>query len=249
MELNWTTFVLEIVNFLILLWILKRFLYRPILDVIAKRRADIQQERAEAEEQLQQARELERQYLDRLSEWEKEKKKAQETLRQELEGERVRETEKLAKSLEDERQKTKRADEKQLNEMVRKVEHQAMEQAAEFAARLLNVFASPELENRLIQLLLDDLDQMDASQKQVIFADRNGRDIGVTVSSAFPLSDDQKKQIEQAINLAAGQPASFHYCQLPELRAGLLISAGGWSMRANLRDELKSFAEFAYATR
>ena len=41
MELNWTTLILEIVNFLILVWILKHFLYRPVLRVIEERRAGI----------------------------------------------------------------------------------------------------------------------------------------------------------------------------------------------------------------
>ncbi len=41
MELNWTTFALEIVNFLILVWILKRFLYKPVLEAIARRKTAI----------------------------------------------------------------------------------------------------------------------------------------------------------------------------------------------------------------
>ena len=49
MEFDWTTFTLEIINFLILVWILKRFLYRPILDVIAKRRAGIEKTLADAQ--------------------------------------------------------------------------------------------------------------------------------------------------------------------------------------------------------
>lgn len=39
MQIDWTTFVLEIVNFLALVWLLKRFLYTPVLDVLARRRA------------------------------------------------------------------------------------------------------------------------------------------------------------------------------------------------------------------
>ncbi len=39
MELNWSTLLLEIVNFLVLVWILKRFLYRPVLQVIEERRS------------------------------------------------------------------------------------------------------------------------------------------------------------------------------------------------------------------
>ena len=37
MGLDTTTFVLEIVNFLILLWLLNRFLYRPVQAAIARR--------------------------------------------------------------------------------------------------------------------------------------------------------------------------------------------------------------------
>ena len=39
MELDWTTFILEIINFLVLVWILHRFLYQPVMNVIAQRRA------------------------------------------------------------------------------------------------------------------------------------------------------------------------------------------------------------------
>ena len=40
MELNWTTFALEAVNFMVLVWILKRFLYKPVLAAIAQRFSD-----------------------------------------------------------------------------------------------------------------------------------------------------------------------------------------------------------------
>ena len=48
MELTWSTFILEIINFLILVWILKRFLYKPVMDAIAKRRASIEQSMQDA---------------------------------------------------------------------------------------------------------------------------------------------------------------------------------------------------------
>ena len=47
MELSWSTFFLEIINFLVLVWILKRFLYKPVMDVIARRREGIEAHRLE----------------------------------------------------------------------------------------------------------------------------------------------------------------------------------------------------------
>jgi len=60
LELNWTTFALEAVNFLVLVWILKRFLYKPVLGVIARRRAAIDRALEEAQTRHAEAQALER---------------------------------------------------------------------------------------------------------------------------------------------------------------------------------------------
>ena len=49
MNFDWTTFALEAINFLILVWLLKRFLYRPILDAVARRQAAVARTLADAE--------------------------------------------------------------------------------------------------------------------------------------------------------------------------------------------------------
>ena len=41
MSVDWITVIAQIVNFLVLIWLLKKFLYRPILDGIDAREAEI----------------------------------------------------------------------------------------------------------------------------------------------------------------------------------------------------------------
>lgn len=41
MGINWVTFFAQIVNLFVLVWLLKKFLYRPILDAVEKRQAEI----------------------------------------------------------------------------------------------------------------------------------------------------------------------------------------------------------------
>ena len=50
MQFNWSTFVLEIINFVVLVWILKHFLYRPVLSLLEKRREKIEQSLSAATE-------------------------------------------------------------------------------------------------------------------------------------------------------------------------------------------------------
>ncbi len=85
MELSWSTFVLELINFLVLVWILKRFLYKPILEVIARRKAGIEQVRAEAEDLHASAEQLRQQYEGRLAAWNRERQQARDDLKRELE--------------------------------------------------------------------------------------------------------------------------------------------------------------------
>ena len=42
MQIDWFTFAAQVVNFLVLVWLMKRFLYGPILAAIAEREATIQ---------------------------------------------------------------------------------------------------------------------------------------------------------------------------------------------------------------
>ena len=139
MELNWSTFVLEIINFLVLIWILKRFIYKPVLNVITQRRLAIENQSTEAQRLHEEASSLKEQYQSRLGDWEQERQHARDVLNQELEVERARQMEALQATLAHEHEKTKAAEERRRIETVREIEHQALGQGAEFATRLLTM--------------------------------------------------------------------------------------------------------------
>ena len=49
MEINWFTVIAQIVNFLILVWLLKRFLYKPVLKAIDDREQKVAAKLKDAE--------------------------------------------------------------------------------------------------------------------------------------------------------------------------------------------------------
>lgn len=55
MSIDWITVIAQIVNFLVLVWLLKRFLYRPVLDGIDAREARITQRMNAADEAQKEA--------------------------------------------------------------------------------------------------------------------------------------------------------------------------------------------------
>jgi len=66
MSVNWITVAAQIANFLVLVWLLKRFLYRPILDGIDAREAEIKDRMQEAVHAKEQAHTVEQDYLDKV---------------------------------------------------------------------------------------------------------------------------------------------------------------------------------------
>lgn len=56
MSIDWVTVLAQLANFLLLVWLLRRFLYRPILDGIDAREADIARRMVAADEAREQAR-------------------------------------------------------------------------------------------------------------------------------------------------------------------------------------------------
>ena len=105
MEIDWTTFVLEVVNFLALVWILKRFLYRPVLEVLARRRAGVEQTLEVARQSEVRAAELKSQFENRLADWEREKAALRAGLEAELVAERTRQQQALTQALTVERER------------------------------------------------------------------------------------------------------------------------------------------------
>lgn len=63
MSIDWITVLAQLANFLVLLWLLKRFLYRPILDGIDAREAEISKRMAAAEKAQQEAKAAESKYI------------------------------------------------------------------------------------------------------------------------------------------------------------------------------------------
>ena len=123
MEFNVSTFILEIINFLILIWILQRLFYKPLLEVIAKRKQFIDQSLADAKAMQQQAEEQRSFYENRQKLWEQEKQAALAALHQQIDAERRTQMARLDTDLEQERQKINVTLQRQQQELQRQAEN------------------------------------------------------------------------------------------------------------------------------
>jgi len=242
MQIDWTTFALEIINFLALVWILKRFLYRPVLDTLARRRASVERTLAEAGEIEARATTVQAQYESRLADWEKEKARAREQLDADLALERSRQMQALTRTLAEERARNAAVDAHERQEIERAQEVRALAQAQRFAASLLGRLANPAVEARLVDLLLEDWELLPEMEVAGLRTAAAAKGAGVAVTSAFALAPDQRRRITVALvdKLGQGIPVTFN--EDGQLLSGLRLSLGSWRLHLNFADELAAFA-------
>lgn len=243
MELNWTTFILEAINFLVLVWILKRFLYKPVVNAIAQRKAAIDQTLSDAKARQADAKALEEQYSNRMAEWEREKQKLRSSVVEEVNAQRAQLLKALEGSLDQERQKTKVLEERRLKELRKIAEQEGIALGVKFTARLLRRCASQELEEKLVRLVLEDLPNLPKEQLQAIRAACQEPGWHIKTTSAFPLSEPQRSAIMHTLTDVTQDGASVEFHEDRDLLAGLRISFGPWIVRANLQDELEFFSD------
>lgn len=244
MELSWSTFLLEVINFLVLIWILKHFLYKPVLAIIAKRQEGIDKTLEDAQTLRGEAEQLQQQYEARLDHWDRERQQAREALKSELSAERTRRMDELQATLETEREKHRVAEQRRIADTQRRMEETAMTHGARFAGRVLEQAASPELEARLVEMAVAELTQLSHEQLAALHAHNGADGTRIKVLSAYPLSDQQRRQLQHALD-NNGWQANLTFAEDPSLLAGLHITMGAWVLAANLRDELRGFSELA----
>ena len=236
MELSPTTFLLEVVNFLILIWVLKRLFFAPVKKAIESRKAEIKQSLNEAVKEKERALELQHQYEGRMKTWSAERESRERELKSDIDAERGKRMRALEGelSLERERLLAKSAAEQAEKDSER--EKVAIQQSAKFLSKLLSEVASEELEAALIRLLIRKIQKHpdrlhlpgDSSQS-------------VKVATAYELPKNLRDELLTA--LFPERQVQSRIERDPSLIAGIELSVGSMIFKANLRDELSYFSE------
>ncbi len=237
MEFDLTTFALEVLNFLVLVWLLKHFFYRPVLAVIEKRQAATAKTIADAATVQREAEKLKSEYQVRLAEVDKDRAAAKAQLDEEIAAERGRRLAAVEAEVDADRQRRQMLEARERNEREAALERAALTIATRFVSRFLESLAGPELEAKLVELALSELDTMTPEKLDAL----RDSEIGIKVVSAYPLDEAQRAAFTQSLDRLAGRALTPEFSVDAMLKAGVCIMVGSWVLMANLRDELGFF--------
>ena len=250
MEFNVSTFALEILNFLVLIWVLQRLFSKPLLAIINARKQLITESLAKAKNHEQAAEQQLALYENRQQQWEHEKQQALSVLQQQIEVERKLQFAQLKTDLEQERHRSQASLSLQQKEFQQRAEKQALENGAKFSALLLRQTVSSDLEQRLFILLLDKITTLPELLKQrLMISEAQPALPEIKVTSAYVISTEMRQRLEEKLTSLMNQPVQVRYDQDTDLIAGIRLDIGDWVLNANLKHELSGFAELAYVSK
>jgi F-type H+-transporting ATPase subunit b len=243
MQFDWTTFILEILNFLVLVWILKRFLYGPVLAMLDARQQRIKDESARAELLQYQAEELRQQYEQRLADWNQQQETSRLHLEEELAQLRAGAMETLKQTLADEEAKLRARNQSVIATREAALIREAASTAYAQTAAMLQRLASPDITSRIVELFIEDLqalpdnEQLALSKAAVAITTESP----IEALSAHNLTEPEQAQLSKALSTATGKTLSLIFKQDAALIAGVRVTVGECLLHANLADELAFF--------
>lgn len=236
MNFSWWTFALQAANFLILVWLLERFLFKPIKAIVARRKEEISQALAAAAAQREGAEQLKRELEAQRSHIDAERQRTIDETRAQLSAECQRTIEAARKEADKLREQAlKRLDEERAaagNALFEKT----VALAANLAERFLRELAGPSMEQPFLGRVMDYLDRLSAEERASLVPHANAD--ALLVTTAHPLSSQDQAQWREQLAKRLGADANVAFGADPALIAGTVITLPHAILRFNWRDSL-----------
>ena len=241
MLIDWFTVMAQIVNFLILVWLLKRFLYVPVLKAIDQREEKIKNQIRDAENKMAEAEkekdtyhlknqtfEQQREYL--LSEAAGEA----ESVRQKL----LESTRREAKELRNRLKESIRTEQMDLN---REIVARTQEEVFALARKVLADLASESLEEHIAGVFIRKLNGLKGEKKALLVTALKASPGDVVLRSAFDLSRELRMAIEKTLEKITMVNILPRFESAPKLIGGIeLTTAGGYKIAWSIEDYLNA---------
>ncbi len=241
MIFNRWTFLFEVVNFLALVYVLHRLLYRPLYEAIDRRREANAKAQADAEKARQEAAALQQQLNARMAALDQERQGLIRAAREQGEAERKAMMDDAESAVRRRREEVEQQLERDRTEARQSLRAELVQSAVALAERFLHEAATSTLQQQLAGRLLEDLQQMTEDERQRLRQELEADDTAV-VETAAELNGETLERLEGALQPLAGRTVSLAVQTRPELLGGLRLLLGGRVWDASLTGVLRDAA-------
>lgn len=222
MKFDLTTFLFQIINFIVLLFILKRLLYRPVREIIEKRRAMIEKTVQEAEKTRQDALGLREKYEQEMAGL----KDLREQTMERLQGEAMEEKRRLLSDAEKEAgrilEREKAIFDTEKRRLQTELKDRAIDTACVMAVNLLADLSDEELHKSVCRKLEKRLEEVARDLSATALKEEAVR---IELASAYPLDREEAGRLGTALGNLLSRRVIVNTAVDKDLIAGVRMKA------------------------
>jgi F-type H+-transporting ATPase subunit b len=245
MPIDWFTVIAQLINFLILVWLLKRFLYKPILHAIDEREKGIATQLAQAEAKKAEAQKERDDFQHKNEAFDQERAALLKKATDEAKAERQRlldEARKDADALRAKRQEALRNEQRNLSQ---EIARWTQKEVFAITRKTLVDLAATSLEERMSAVFVQRLRALTGAAKEQLATSLKTSNLPARVRSAFHLPPEQHAAIQEALNETFSADIPIQFEVVPELVSGIEISANGQKVAWSIADYLSTLEKSA----
>ena len=240
MLIDWFTVGAQALNFLILVWLMKRFLYKPILNAIDAREKRIAAELADADAKRAEANKERDEFQHKNQEFDQQRASLLSQATNEANAERQRlldEARKAADALRAKQQDALNRDHQSLND---EVTRRTREEVFAIARKTLTDLSGTSLEERMCDVFTRRLRELDGEAKEGLAKALRASHDPVLVRTAFDLRAEQHAAIQKALNETFSADINIRFETAPALVSGIELTANGQKVAWSIAEYLAS---------
>ena len=243
MLFDWFTFIAQFINFIILVLLLKRFLFKPILNAIDERENKIAAKIQDAENLKKEATTELNDYTKKNAELSAQRQELLDNSIKEAEAERNKQLEQLHADIEGLRKKFDEAIRNEQKSLSAEIKQRAREEIFVIVRKVLADLASSNLENQMTGVFIDRLNRLDKAEKEQMLSEVRRAKGGLTIRTTYKLAQEQQKILTDILNNSHFGKLQLRFETTPELVSGIELVAGGYKLVWSIEDYLQSLEE------
>jgi F-type H+-transporting ATPase subunit b len=216
MHFNPWTFLFEVLNFVVLAVVLYRLLYRPLHEVIDRRREEVTRAQTEADKAREQAVMLQQQLHADLAEVEQRGEAALRQGRERAEAERKKMLDEADAEMQRRNEQARQALEREREEAWRSLRGEMTKLAVGVVQRLLRESCDRTLNDQLALHLIEELRQLSAESRQAVRDQWQPVD-GAMLETAGELDEATRRRLTEAANELVGESITLATSTVPAI--------------------------------
>ena len=240
MLIDWFTVIAQVVNFLIRVWLMERFLYQPILKALDAREKRIAAELADAAAKEADAIKEREEYSRKNDEFDRQRADMLKKATDEAADEHRRLFDEVRKDADGLRAKLQDSMNSEYRNLHEEIARRTRAEVFAIARKTLADLAGASLEQRMSDVFIERLQGMSDEDRKNLATMLKSPDSPVLVRSAYELAPALHASIEDALKVTLGVKAPLRFEVVPDLVGGIELIMQGRKVAWSISDYLAS---------